>query len=289
MKYHFPSTPDKIMRSKPFKKHLAYRILFVLGLIENTMLVIQLYTSVTIIFQYEPPYIITKIIGAIYFAVWNCLMFVCVMVYLNRVIVIVFHRYSHYIFCDKNEKFLLASPLLLLIPVFLIFLLPGVDYISDPRLLTWKFSSREHPIIKIFVQFKDISIFTTVITGTVCYAAIAVFVFLMVKDRSTQYEKAVTIQVSFNVFWMVGTYTYWVFIHPRLFKYTLVARFFSAWFWVINKGVNPIVFLIVNRRSVWAMLTKCTFKHISSSTFVSAKTTTKSTANVVSVAPTRNQ
>ncbi|KAL6741882.1 hypothetical protein Aduo_015094 [Ancylostoma duodenale] len=262
------------MRSRHFRKHLAYRILFVLGLIENTMLVIQLYTSVTIIFQYEPPYVITKIIGAVYFAVWNCLMFVCVMVYLNRVIVIVFHRYSHYIFCDKNEKFILASPLLLLIPIFLIFLFPGVDYISDPRLLTWKFSSREHPIIKIFVQFKDISIFTTVITGTVCYAAIAVFVLVM---------------VSFNVFWMVGTYTYWVFIHPRLFKYTLVARFFSAWFWVINKGVNPIVFLIVNRRSVWAMLTKCTFNHFNGSTFVSAKTTTKSTANVVSVAPTRNE
>ncbi|EYB85436.1 hypothetical protein Y032_0298g1759 [Ancylostoma ceylanicum] len=236
----------RVMQYPQFKKYFAYRLLSLLGLCDCVMLVSHFIASISLATQYTLPFALNKILGSIFFSAWTTLMIVSTAVFVNRLSVVVFHQYSQYIFSETNNKLIFASIFLAFLTTLVLLLLPEFDYMYNPHLLIWVPSTNQK-VIQNLIRYKNILMFTTVLTGAVCYALIIVFVLTTVRGRKTKFDKAVTLQVSFNLIWTISNYIYWSFIHPSLFQYTLTARFVASWFWTFSNGVNPFIYLVVNK------------------------------------------
>ncbi|KAK6756330.1 hypothetical protein RB195_014627 [Necator americanus] len=235
------------MQSTPFKKYFAYRLLSVLGLCDCILLMSRFITATSATTQYTLPLIPNKVLGSINFSTMATLFYVTVVIYINRLIIIVFHRFSQHLFSKSNEKLILASILLSFLTILVLFLLPEVDNFYDSRYLMWLAPSNQETV-KVLITYKDTLMFFAVLTGNICYITIIAFLLLTAKDRRAGFDKVVTLQASFILVYNTSSYAYWSFIHVRLFHCDLNARFISALFWALANGINPFLYLVVNRQ-----------------------------------------
>ncbi|KAK6756331.1 hypothetical protein RB195_014627 [Necator americanus] len=185
------------------------------------------------------------VLGSINFSTMATLFYVTVVIYINRLIIIVFHRFSQHLFSKSNEKLILASILLSFLTILVLFLLPEVDNFYDSRYLMWLAPSNQETV-KVLITYKDTLMFFAVLTGNICYITIIAFLLLTAKDRRAGFDKVVTLQASFILVYNTSSYAYWSFIHVRLFHCDLNARFISALFWALANGINPFLYLVVN-------------------------------------------
>ncbi|RCN40017.1 hypothetical protein ANCCAN_14050 [Ancylostoma caninum] len=79
-----------------FRKIIAYRLLFAVGISDCVQLLVHASTGTAVLLQFDLPYAINKILGALLFSCYCCNMTMYIILSLNHLVFTVFTRWADF-------------------------------------------------------------------------------------------------------------------------------------------------------------------------------------------------
>ncbi|KAL6743263.1 hypothetical protein Aduo_016323 [Ancylostoma duodenale] len=231
-----------------FHSVLAYRIMFWIGVADVGQLIVLSLSGILAITQYSSfPYFVNKFCGSTLYALWFAMLFLSIVITLNRFVSIVFSAYYSTIFDKLNVNLVYAAAVLIFLISWIIKLTPYSSYYFDPKLLKWTYNKNDVKILsRLSHYFGTYAILVQVLCSVIAYSIIAVYIFSRREKVMKCSEIVLTTQHFLMSLLFFFGFLYWEFIDTWLER-TVIVNFFSTLIWVIIAGLNPVIYLTVNR------------------------------------------
>ncbi|EYC14156.1 hypothetical protein Y032_0041g369 [Ancylostoma ceylanicum] len=247
-------------RRSEFHSVLAYRLMFWIGVADVGQLIILSLSGIMAITQNGFfHFYFNKFCGSTLYALWFAMLFLSIVITLNRFISIVLSAYYSTIFNKFNVNLVYAAAALIFFVSWIVKLTPYSSYYFDPKLLKWTYHKNDVKILsRLSHYFGTYAILVQVLCSVIAYTIIAVYIFSRRKKVMKCSEIVLTTQHFLMSLLFFFGFLYWEFIDTWLER-TVIVNFFSTLIWVIIAGLNPIIYLSVNRRlrlSVYGLVEK---------------------------------
>ncbi|WKY12044.1 hypothetical protein Q1695_003534 [Nippostrongylus brasiliensis] len=235
-------------RRQEFRHVVAYQITFWTGVTNIGQLIIHDISGILAICQIEfSIFYFNKFLGSTLYAFWFAMLFLEIITTLNRLVSVVYPAYYSFVFERTKVQIVYVLAFGIFACVWIVKLTPYTSYYFNYRTLRWTYPSTDIMILsRISHYFGTYAILVHVLAAAVVYTVIAVYIYSKKGNSLKGGELVLTLQHFLVSLVFLFGFIYWDFID--VWDRTLVVNFFSNLIWIIINGMNPFIYLLVNRR-----------------------------------------
>ncbi|CAI4224640.1 unnamed protein product [Auanema sp. JU1783] len=236
------------LTDKEYSQSRAYTIMTWIGITDILQLIIHLYSGILVINDIDVTKdMINKITGAVLTGLWDCMLMLMLFLNVNRVIEILFSRYSSYTVTTYIYRFCYLLCFLMFLACCILKLLPRNNYIFITQQLYWGPLIDDNEVATVMLYVGNYLVLLVVICSLLTYSAIFIYIALKTQSKLTKVERRLTIQISLLLLYFLFTYVYWTYI-MSFFPSNYISHSVSLLIWIVMNGIHPIIYLVFNKR-----------------------------------------
>ncbi|KAK5969230.1 hypothetical protein GCK32_015010 [Trichostrongylus colubriformis] len=218
------------------------------GVLDCIQLVVHAICGLMIMLNFEPWFVLNKILGAVMLSSFTTVVFLYIFLSLNRLLFVVFPVQAKIMWTMTVTWVLLLLAALQFSAVLVLKLMPASNYLFDTKIANWITPDTDSVLSRDTWSYANYIIPFYVVVASICYAIIFSYVKIARRSDLSKPEKLATINTFVSLIAILFAFVYWTFILPCLKAKSLIANFFSLMVWVILNGANPFSYLSFNRR-----------------------------------------